>query len=138
MERERKRDKDILNQAPVQVTISATSSCLCLRSISNTRKNQHSCTRCFTPSWPDYRNVSIRITAPCWKIGDKAPDGHPYILTWHDDEIRLKTEVIFPEQKRPFPCKGLLIWCSSSLFPCFCYPGYLGIGSFSITYFLSK
>ena len=30
------------------------------------------------------------------------------------------------------------MWCSSSLFPCFHYPGYLGSGSFSITYFLSK
>jgi len=48
------------------------------------KKKQHSCSRFFTPSWPDSRNVSITITSPCWKIGIKAPVWPPYLLKWHD------------------------------------------------------
>ena len=40
----------------------------------------------------------------------------------------LRIEEIFPEPNIPFPCKGLLIWCSSSLFPCILYPGYFVSG----------
>ena len=48
------------------------------------------------------------------------------------------TADILPEQKSPFPCSVLHMWCSSTLFPCVPYPGYLGNGSVSITYFHSK
>lgn len=34
---------------------------------------------------------------------------------------------IFPKQKSPFACKGICMWCSSTLFPFF-HPGCMGVG----------
>ena len=45
---------------------------------------------------------------------------------------------IFPELKSPLPCKWILMLCSSSLFPCFQYPGSVENGCYSIIYFHSK
>ena len=47
-----------------------------------------------------------------------------------------RTVNIFSERKSSFLCKGLPLWYSSSLFPCFNYPSYLGCESFSITYLI--
>jgi len=96
-EREREREiKEILIQATVQGMISATSRCLCFRKIWDTSGKKQSCTRSFTSSWPDYRNISITIMASPRKIGIKAPFWHPYLLTWHDVEVRLKDSRYFP------------------------------------------
>ena len=55
-------------------------------------KQEHTCLRLFTPSWPDIRNVSITITIPHWKIVVKAPDWHYYLLKWHDEGNQCKRQ----------------------------------------------
>ena len=40
--------------------------------------------------------------------------------------------------KIPFPCTGLLMWCFSSHFPCFYYPGYLVVALFQSHIFFSN
>ena len=51
---------------------------------------QHSCTRYFTHSWHDSRNISIMITPPRRKTGIKDPLCHPYLLKCHGVLIILK------------------------------------------------
>jgi len=43
-------------------------------------KNQHYSIKYFIPSWSDSRYLSMKITAPQWKTGFKAPVWHPYLL----------------------------------------------------------
>ena len=79
-----------------QGTVSLPSTSMSLRSLSDTGENQKYCTRLFTPSWSDSRNVCLTTTPPHWKIGDKAPLWHICLLKWHDMEVRLKDSVYFP------------------------------------------
>ena len=62
---------------------------------------QHACTRFFTPSWPDSRNVSFTITHLHWKIGVKIPDFHPCLLKCFDVEIKLMNTTNFPWVEKP-------------------------------------
>jgi len=88
--------KEILIQAKLHGMISAPSMWLCFWRYQTQGKNQHSVTRFFTPSWPHSRNVSITITAPCWIIGFKAPDFHPYLLKCYGVDFSLKDRRYFP------------------------------------------
>lgn len=102
------------------------------------RKSQHCCSRCFTRSKHVSRKLSFTINAPSCNISIKDPF---LSLTFSNDMIcqsDLRIVDIFPEKKSPLPCKVLHMWCSSKLFPCFHYPGYLGSGYFSIKYFHSN
>ena len=75
--------------------------------------------------------MALIFTAPSWKIGVRALVCHPFPLKWHDVLISLKDNGHFPWAKNTFPCKQLLMLCSSSLFPWSQYSGYLVSGSFT-------
>ena len=97
---DRERDKEILIQARVHGMTSLPNGCLCLRYLTQ-GKIHHTCTRFFYPSWPDSRNMSIKITAPRWKIGVKATVWHSYRLRWHDGELRSKDSIFFHWAEKP-------------------------------------
>jgi len=79
--------------------------------------------------------MSLILIAPHWKIWVRVPVWQQFSLKLHDVGTRLKESRYFPWAKNSFPGKGLLVFWSSLLFPCFNYPGYFGSGSISHTYF---
>ena len=100
--------------------------------------NQHTCTRVFSPSWPDAQNVSIPIPAPYWKTGLKAVLWSLYLLQWHGVEIRVKDIPEFPSVAKPPPMERdarVFSFLHRPLFPC---SSSLGRGSFSTTVFRSQ
>ena len=90
IKRRRERGTGAVDSSKRQGRIIAPRTCLCLRWISHKWINQHTCTRVFSLSWPDAKNVSITIPAPSWNTGLEALVWSLYLLQWHGVEISLK------------------------------------------------